>query len=218
MVQKKLDLHAICAMLNIVRNELDEGKAMNVIRIVIVAVVIVLTSGNFAMAKTSISNEALAAAMDYVTSLESITTMSKYLAKKVKRGDVTFDAMRAPSITFISQQELNERFLKDEVNETLRNGIKNLRAAYDNNTNGIYLLDTWNESNVFDMETLVHEMAHHVQYYASVDKMKTCSAILEDAAYRIGKRYLIDNGVTDEKILKQRKLLAFMFGRCSHDR
>ncbi|KKL64093.1 hypothetical protein LCGC14_2168440, partial [marine sediment metagenome] len=111
---------------------------MNFIRLVIVSAVVMMSFGNFAVAKESINDRAMTEAMEYVTSTKSITTMSSWLAKKVDNGLVTFNTMQAPNVVFLGQQELNEQFLNEEAKKF----VKNLRAVYDDHTGTIYLLNT----------------------------------------------------------------------------
>lgn len=173
---------------------------------------------NPAIAKPTVSDAFMFEALNFVTSEDSISTISKWLAKKVERGEVSFDGITSPPIIYISQQEINNRFMPTETNAKTVSIVKNIRAVYDDNPDSptfgsIYLLDTWDESNVFDRETLIHEMVHHVQQYANVNNMKSCGAELEAAAYKIGLTYLIENGATDEQI-KIRKWQMFIFSKC----
>lgn len=186
--------------------------------------IIAMTLSTSALADSNkISGAFMADAMAYVASETSINTMSNNLAKYMKREGITFDNMSVPNIIFMEQQELNKHFLKDRVDEALIAIVKNLLAVYDDDPESptygsIYLLDTWDESNIFDRETFIHEMVHHAQEHANVASMKSCGTKLEDAAYKIGLAYLIDNGVTDKKTIEARKWQAFMFSKCITDR
>ena len=65
-----------------------------------------------------------------------------------------------------------------------------IKAFYDPREKMIYLRWEWRPWKIRDLATLVHELVHHMQYAAGVDKTAECKSALEVDAYGLQNRWV----------------------------
>ena len=88
-----------------------------------------------------------------------------------------------PKVVFLPQAQLEQLFYGD--NEYMPDS---LHGMYNKDQDTIYLPDTWDRREAWDMGVLVHEMVHYLQ---DMNNMKfNCSAEMEKMAWPIQQFYL----------------------------
>jgi hypothetical protein len=73
--------------------------------------------------------------------------------------------------------------------------LTSVSGLYDPKTSTIYLLDSWDDANLLDRSTLVHELAHHLQVMNKVPTL--CFNAYERQAIELQLAWLREQGVED---------------------
>ena len=92
-----------------------------------------------------------------------------------------------PNVKYMSQNEMQNFHYDYNIPASQR---VELKALYDYNTKTVYLLNTWNRDNIWDLSDLAHELYHHVQYTNNPRQKYMCHAYTEIPAYKIQLTYL----------------------------
>ena len=111
-----------------------------------------------------------------------------------------------PEISFVSQQELRILSKVPEDSDVFVAGL------YDPDTATITLDENWDESNVKDVSTLVHELTHHMSL--SSEKVYACKGKAEEEAYETQKKYLAEHGKDLFEELEINGIFYFMITSC----
>lgn len=111
-----------------------------------------------------------------------------------------------PEISFVSQQEL--RILSDMPADS----DVFVAGIYDPETAMIRFDESWDESNVVDVSTLVHELTHHMGL--SSEKQYACKGKAEEEAYEMQRKYLEEHGKDLFEELEINGIFYFMITSC----
>ena len=69
--------------------------------------------------------------------------------------------------------------------------VPEIVAFYEPREKMIYLRWEWKPWSVVDLGTLVHELVHHMQFSAGLDKTAECKSALETDAYRLQNQWTV---------------------------